>query len=105
MTNIEYLFQAAPRARFDRTAPGEALRFREEQLRVAEWNACTDAVAIEDVDEIVSMFDGGNDRQTRAQIVDGLGRNAEAGHTWNGRRHPDVACAEQFEKIVTRERR
>jgi hypothetical protein len=100
MPNIEYLFQAVRRARFNRAANGKPFGFQEEQLSLAERNGCANPIAVEDLNEVVAMFDCGDDWQARSQIIDGLGRDAEAGHTWHGRDHPDVTCAEQLEEGV-----
>jgi hypothetical protein len=68
-------------------------------LCVAEGHGCSHATILEDADEVVAMLDRCDDRQARAEIIDRLRRDAEAGDSRDSRDHPDVAGAEQLEIV------
>ena len=72
MPNVEYLFEAALRALCDAAAAGEALGLHEKPVEVAEGHRGADSVAAENLNEVVAMLHGSDDRQAGAKIVDRL---------------------------------
>ena len=105
MADVEYFFEAASCGFSDRSARSEAFEFLKEKLGLTKRDSHADIVALEDLQILVAMFDGRDDRQSCEQIIDRLGRDAEAAHTRNCSDHSDIACAEKFKIIASRDGR
>ncbi len=99
MSNVEYLFQTSRRGFADAPAERQPFRGRIERRRIAELDGGPDVIAGQDLCKVVATFDGRDDRQASAQVIDRLRREAEARHAGNGGYHPHVAGAEQLEIV------